>query len=190
MQDFSPVDTFQPALMPGERVLWTGRPKQGWLLSGRDAFLIPFSVMWGGFAIFWNAGVWGITGTGSAAPLFFKLWGLPFLVIGVYFVVGRFIHDAAVRRDIAYAVTDKRVLVRRGANSGRIRSLDIAHLPRLELEEHRDGTGTIEFENESPAFGGRNGFAYWAPALSKTMRLVHIDEPRRVYELIRNHARR
>ena len=160
------------------------------MLSGNDIFLVPFSLLWGGFALFWNAAVWGIGGLGRAAPWEFRLWGLPFLILGIYFVVGRFVHDVAVRRRMAYAVTDRRVLVRRGDNPGRVRSVELSHLPKLELREHRDGTGTIEFEEErSPFLSGGNGFGNWAPALSKAMRLIHIENPKRVYQIICDNTR-
>jgi hypothetical protein len=182
---------FQPYLLPGERVRWSGQPKQGILLGGRDAFLIPFSLLWGGFAIFWNAMVWLApfgTASDDGSAWFMRLWGLPFLVIGLYMMVGRFLHDARIRKKTVYAVTDERVLVLRGA---KFISLDIQRLPRLELSEHRDGTGTLAFEaGNMMAWGGMNGFGWWLPSLSGgAAQFFRIEGPRKVYELIRSPAR-
>lgn len=187
MPAFELLNRFQPYLFPGERVLWSGQPKQGLTLSARDTFLIPFSLMWGGFVIFWNVGVWSFPTNGGGDPgWLFKLWGLPFLVIGLYLIAGRFFHDAHIRKKLFYAVTNQRILVLRGS---KITSLDIHRLPRLELSEHRDGTGTLAFE-AGPAipWGGMNGFSWWLPALGPATQFFRIDQPRKVYELIRNQA--
>ncbi len=183
-------DRFGPYLLTGERILWSGRPKQGFVLSSRDAMLIPFSLMWGGFAIFWNYGVWTMGDGESDGPgIFFKLWGLPFLVAGLYFIIGRFLHDMAIRKALIYAVTDQRVLVLRGSQSPKLTSLDIHRLPRLELSEHRDDTGTIAFES-SPVLSAyaMNGFGWWVPTLGGKVQFYRIASPRAAYELIRNQA--
>jgi hypothetical protein len=186
----TPDNLFRLHLFPGERLLWSGQPKQGLVLSGRDALLIPFSLLWGGFAIFWNVSVWTFPNTGQSIDWFMPLWGVPFLVAGFYLIFGRFIHDAAVRKRMFYGVTDQRILVLRGLSSAKLRSLDIHRLPKLELSEHRDGTGTIEFDGDSSFFGsGRNGFGYWTPALSNATQFFRIDNPRKVYELIRGQPR-
>lgn len=181
------ADRFRPYLLTGERVLWSGQPKQGFAFSGRDAFLIPFSLLWGGFAIFWNAMVWLIPDTGNGNPdWFFRLWGLPFLVIGLYLIFGRFIHDSSIRRRLSYAVTDQRVLVLRSGRSPKFTSLDLHRLPRLELSEHRDGTGTISFDAGYPFLSSGRGSGYWVPALGSATQFFRIADPRKVYELIRN----
>ncbi len=182
-------DLLRPYLLPGERLLWSGQPKQGLALSASDALLIPFSLLWGGFAIFWNVGVWSFPDTGEGGPNWlFRLWGLPFLVAGVYLIIGRFIHDAALRKNAAYGVTDQRVLLIGGLSSTKLSSLDIRRLPKLDLTEHRDGTGTIAFEGGGSMLWSAGGFGHWTPALSSAKRFYRISKARDAYQIIRNQA--
>jgi hypothetical protein len=178
LNNFAASD-FQPFLLTGERVLWTGEPQQGIRFGAYDVFLIPFSLMWGGFAIFWNAAVWL-----SDGPIFFRLWGLPFLIVGLYLIFGRFFHDAAIRRRLQYAVTDRRVLTLRHARTLSLRSLDIARLPALELEQAGDDRGTIRFSSAEMGWGRNRGFQTWNPALGTAIQFAGIEHARSVYELI------
>lgn len=187
----SSASAFDPYLNPGEKVLWSGQPRQGTFLTGRDAFLIPFSLMFGAFAIFWNYGVWTMGGDGDAGPgLLFRLWGLPFLVAGLYFIFGRFIHDAYLRSHVLYGVSNQRVLILRGRQANKLTSLDIRRLTRLDLDEHRDGTGTLAFENTSSGYWGnpREQFNWWLPSRSSDSQFFHIADPRAVYDLVRTTA--
>ena len=90
--------------------MWRGEPFRGILLRPIEIFLIPFSLMWAGFAIFWNVAVWQ-----TGAGMFFKLFGLPFLIAGLYFTVGRFFVDMFNRKATTYFVTNKRVLISKGS---------------------------------------------------------------------------
>jgi hypothetical protein len=49
-----PASEIQPELSPGERLLWSGQPRGGIHLRAADAYVIPFSILWCGFAIFWE----------------------------------------------------------------------------------------------------------------------------------------
>jgi hypothetical protein len=93
-------------LRSGERLLWSGRPDPSVLFTRNDAAMIPFSLMWAGFAVFWNVRVWL-----DGAPWFFRLWGLPFLLVGAYLVVGRFVVRQRRKRRLIYGLTDRRALI-------------------------------------------------------------------------------
>lgn len=166
-------------LLSDEKLLWTGAPWQGlFLFRPSDAFMIPFSLLWAGFALMWNIGVWT-----AKAPLEFKLFGLPFLAAGAYVTIGRFLIDAAARRHITYAVTNKRVLIERKFFFRSIKSLDIGRLPELEMIDRADGSGTIKFGAGPSIFRG-NGFSAWSPAFDPTPQFLRIEHVRNVYTLI------
>lgn len=70
------VSAIQPELLSGESILWAGQPKRRVVFHKEDVFLIPFSLLWGGFAIFWEAGVSGYWGHNaqSGAWTFGMIW--------------------------------------------------------------------------------------------------------------------
>ena len=168
----------QDVLFPGERVVWEGAPAHGLIFQPLDVFLVPFSFLWGGFALFWNLQTWT-----TDAPLEFKLFGLPFLVAGVYVIAGRFLLDMWIRRGQHYFVTDRRILIVTRAPWRRVKSLDLKRLPGLELRERGDGGGTIKFGNDGGIWTGRD-FGIWSPALATTPQFIRIENVRRVYDLI------
>jgi hypothetical protein len=167
-------------LESGEHLLWAGSPRQGLFLRKSDAFQIPFSLMWGGFAMFWE-----ITVLRSGGPLFFALWGIPFVAAGFYLIFVRFWVDAKARSVTAYALTERRVFIVSGILSRSVKSLPLRTLSELTLEENRDGTGTIMFGSANPLMmfaGGTNwpgGRRYQPPAFEG---IVNANE---VYRRIR-----
>lgn len=178
--DGEPEDLIRGELGPGEKLLWAGRPRQGFVLRAADAFLIPFSLLWGGFAIFWEASV-----LASGAPWFFALWGIPFVLVGLYIMFGRFWVDARQRAAAAYAVTSERVVIVSGVFARRVKSLGIDTITDVSLTERGDGAGTITF-GPVPPFYGRYGGAGWpgfGHQADPSFELA--GEARQVYEIIR-----
>ena len=144
----------QSELQPDERLLWSGQPIRGVRLSAADAFLIPFSILWGGFAIFWESVV-----IAQGRPLFFALWGIPFVVIGLYLMFGRFWFDAAQRARTFYALTDRRIIIVSGVFSHSTRSLNLRTLSDITLTKKQNGSGTISFGPRNPMFAWWGGAA-------------------------------
>jgi hypothetical protein len=175
-------DEIRRELAPLEQVLWSGRPKQGLVLRGSDAFQIPFSLLWCGFALFWETGV---ARTGNA---FFMLWGVPFVAIGLYMVFGRFFFDARQRARTFYAVTGQRVLIVSGVFARSIKSLDLKGLAALTLSEGRDGRGSIVFGPDAGMFGGSSS---WPGSRAQVApRFDLIEDARRVHDIIRGASAR
>ncbi|MEY4861046.1 MAG: hypothetical protein RL751_579 [Bacteroidota bacterium] len=109
----------QGHLDPNEKLIWTGQPKKGIVFRTADLFLIPFSLAWCGFATFWF-----VSALRSVVP-FFALFCVPFVVIGLIFVFGRFVIDAKQRANTFYALTDERIIIKSGIYKKLIKSLKI-----------------------------------------------------------------
>jgi hypothetical protein len=149
-------EKFQHLLVPGESLYWTGQPDTSIVFHKEDLYLIPFSLMWGGFAIFWESAVLGLWGFGKSghSPIswFMALWGIPFVVIGQYMIWGRFFGATWMKRRIYYALTNRRAFVLQDWGS---RKLVTAYLDRLEgvdREVNARGIGTIRLGRTSGDF--------------------------------------
>ena len=161
MLDLSaPFDRF---LDPGEKLLWSGQPRQGLRLQAADAFMIPFSLMWGGFAIAWEIAALGIGfgaharhpggGPGNLFAWIFPLWGIPFVAVGFYIIFGRFFYDAASRKKTWYGLTDRRLIIFKSLFTCKVSSFDLAIFSNLNLIERGDQSGDILFGTPGPFSG-------------------------------------
>ncbi len=174
---------FPARLLEGERIVWSGRPVQGTLFMARDWFLVPFSIFWCGFAIFWEASV-----LGSNAPALFALWGIPFIVVGLYLTLGRFTIDAWLRRNTRYAVTNRRIIIARSDPFPKLTSISLERMPELQLTEWPDGRGTIRFGPTLP-YWGLAGWGGWSPATDPTPQFIGISDAQRVFDRIQRASR-
>ncbi len=138
--------------------------------------MIPFSLLWAGFAFFWEASV-----LRTPAPGFFVLWGIPFVLVGIYVTIGRFLVDAWRRSRTTYVLTSGRIVVQTGSTT---ESLQLPTLTNVALTERSDGIGTITF--------GAVAFPMWMyagtpwPGLRLPPSFEMIPNARQVYSQIRD----
>jgi hypothetical protein len=178
----------QSELSAGERIHWAAIPNPRIVFHSDDWYLIPFSLLWGGFAIFWEAGALGFWET-NAKPhpftWFMSLWGIPFVVFGQYLIWGRFAWDAWLKRHTFYAVTNRRVLI---LQEGWKRKTQFAFLESIpEISREGNETGTLWLGTKLPVLGGRGSSSRSMSRFSikgGVPTLADIDNVDSVYHLI------
>jgi hypothetical protein len=187
----------QSELAAGETIAWAGQPNRGVIFHKEDLFLLPFSLLWGGFAIFWEGGVSGFWDHGSrnGAWIFGMIWGIPFVLIGQYLIWGRFIYDAWLKRRTYYAVTNRRVIVVQNGWSRKMVAPYLDSLPTVTKEGPDSGPGTLAFAPNSSLFSvfsgsssssrGRRGWGPWnAMTVGDAPIFCDIDNLDYVYRLV------
>ncbi|MDC7997526.1 PH domain-containing protein [Gilvibacter sediminis] len=162
-------------LNPGEGLIWTGKPKQGVVFRSADVFMIPFTVLWCGFAIFWV-----IMASEAGA---FALFGIPFVLVGLFLVFGRFFVDARVRAKTVYGITQDRILIKSGVFSTTLNSVSIKNISHLEYQEKSDRSGSILLGPRSPHQRWSSGMSWW-PGMKTAPQLELIKDVRNVYNKI------
>jgi hypothetical protein len=167
-------------LSNGETLLWTGQPGSGLRLRPADALMIPFSLMWAGFAVFWEVSVFR-----TDAPFFFRLWGIPFVLVGLYIVVGRFVADAWQRSRTVYGLTSQRVIIVGGWGNRQTKSLPLQQLGAITLSERADRSGTITFGSAPSGYAWMAGSGWPGLARQLPPSFDMVEHARDLYTRIR-----
>jgi hypothetical protein len=185
------AEKIQPELLSGESIHWAAMPNPNKIFHFDDWYLIPFSLLWGGFAIFWEASVLGFIDFGNRpgqhAPLLYELWGIPFVIMGQYLIWGRFVYDEWLKHRTFYAVTNRRVLLLQIARNRKVQQIFLDAIPEITLDGDQLGTLWLG-EKLSPFAYSKRGLGkrtmsrieigQWTPAL------IDIDNLNSVYRLI------
>jgi hypothetical protein len=158
MQNSDINQVFQEYLLKDEKILWSGQPDPNIIFTPMDFFLVPFSLLWGGFAIFWEAEVLTtMSPTGAPFPMkvMFPLFGSVFVIVGLYFIFGRFIFKKWKKRRTFYAVTNRRILSVSLGFGHQFQEFNIRLLNGISKRIRADGIGTLTFGgNQSMFFNG------------------------------------
>jgi hypothetical protein len=183
------VSSIERELGPGERLLWKGRPRGGIRLRGADVLMIPFSLLWAGFAIFWEYMVLLKVPKNDPAGWLSPLFGIPFVLAGLYIVFGRFLVDAKIRQSTEYAVTNRRAIIVSTLFGRKTRSINLQATPDISLSERADRSGTISFGSGAPSYGWWSQRNLWSPNAGSQPAFEMIDDVRSVYDLIESTKR-
>lgn len=87
------------------------------------------------------------------AGFFFALFGVPFVLVGLWLLAGHWFYDAYKRKRARYALTDKRALIARSMFGRRMESYPIDAKSPIELV-----SGTLDTVNFAQrVYRGKNG---------------------------------
>jgi len=168
-------------LARNERLLWSGQPRGGMRLRAADALMIPFSLMWSGFAVFWE-----INALKQGAPGFFALWGVPFVLMGAYIVVGRFFVDAWQRSRTYYALTNQRAIIIRGIMNRQVKTLPLRTMSDITFTERSDGSGSITLGPSTGPYSWVAGSGWPGTARYQPPTFEMIENVRSVHTMLRD----
>lgn len=153
-EQYDAKQVFGEHLLRDERVLWAGQPDPSVNFTMWDIFLVPFSLIWGGFAVFWEVSVLVSMIPRNGMGVMFALFGIPFVLVGLYLIFGRFIYKRWRKHRTYYAVTNRRVLSLTKVGGQQFQSKSIASIAEIGKRVGRSGTGTL-------TFGGRWSMFLW-----------------------------
>jgi hypothetical protein len=168
---------------PGAVIEWRGRPNPRAVFSAGDYLLIRFSLLWGGFAIFWETTV-----LLAGAPLILALWGIPFVALGLYLIFGQFPVASWMRRPTWYAGTIQRAIILTRVFGGKVQSFYFSALAQLEKRVSSRGRGSVLLG--SSAYFGLFSSASWPSGYGRDRRapgFYNIPDAQDVFDLITRH---
>jgi len=140
-----------------------------------DVLQVLFSLVWGGFMVFWVFDV-GAEGT----PFFSRPWETLLLLFVLNVVAGRFVWDSWLRAHTVNGLTDHRVLIISSSPWRRVVSVPLNTLTDLTLSPKGDG-GTITFGPAAPL----SWWSDWAGAGTKQSPVLELASGvHRVYEMV------
>ncbi len=130
-----PYSALTPYLYPDERLLWAGRPKQGFALRGSDSFFILC------MTLLLAVSIGLIIATKRQAGIASLLFLLPALTL----IVPRYWFDAKLRGRTFYGVTNQRAIGVTDWLQHEIQSVNFEDLLELRSTPRWEHTGTLEF---------------------------------------------
>ena len=178
----------QDELLPGETVLWTGRPVRHVLLRPYDLAAAPLFLALCGVVVHVGSDVLAHRLAGERVPTVLLVWYGTLALVALCMAVGPFSVRWLVLRGTRYAVTNQRVLVRtRVLGLSWTRSEYLWNLAPPIPRMRKDGTGTVWFGDSGP----RGRLLTTSP--NRAVRpcvLYEVPDVRRVVDLIAGAQRR
>ncbi len=171
-------------LAPDEKLLWCGRPKQGWFLRSGDGRMLALGVIFTAFPLLLLSIVIA-NPENVKSPLAYVILPL-FSLIGLYMSAGRFLIDSWLRRGIYYGLTEGRALFVSIIPTTSVEIVALWNVQEVKFSEYSDGTGDIQLGPDGP--WNTVWYRGWhLPGMKESIppMFERIENAKSVYEMIR-----
>ncbi len=136
------------AATSGETVVWFGQPDpKRFLLQSLPLFI--FGIPWTAFAVFWVYAASGFDfppDFSKGGFSFFPLFGLPFVLIGVWLLLSPVFHYVKAFKTL-YIVTNKTARIVTMGRTKQVETFTGEDLQQIQRKEKPDGSGDIIFQH-------------------------------------------
>lgn len=142
---------WESKLVPGERVLWTGRPDQSRQMRAPQIASLIFGVP----AML--AGIWMLARSGG--DVFLMMISVVVAGFGAIALYAGFVEEPRTRRGMHYVLTNKRgfIVIETPGGDGPLDWRDIAADSYLRLDDSGNGSGSVWFHRELVNRSGEAG---------------------------------
>jgi len=127
-------------LQAGETLQWEGRPAPRCFTFRNWGHCLCGLVMLGFVAVWYFSGEGLDAADGGYA---YRLVTLPFVLLGIWLVIGHLLAARLEWEGVWYAITDRRILARRGLVRRRWQTLELGELVWFRLRPHGAALGTL-----------------------------------------------
>lgn len=165
-QSYTEVN-FQNYMSTDEYILWRGKPQPAKAFQKENLMLLPFGLFFFGFAIFWTV-------TAAMSAPFMAIFGIPFICVGAYLSFGQIIHKRYLHSKTEYAVTNKKLIRIMGE---RVDMVNADQINNMQIQMHKDGTGTITFLRQEIYYRGGNRHTSYPGGITDFYALENVADP-------------
>lgn len=184
------LEYIQKELGSEEKLIWSGRPKQGVVVQGLDYISIAIGVLFLAIAISVMATLCSSLFERPEVSVFPAIAALTcFMLLTAFFLFWRFHSDKIYRSHSYYGVTNKRVIIVSKRFSKTVYSLSLSELENVAtIKEYSDKSGSITFASRekirSAHFTPMPIIFFFIAGGDGIPRFKHIENVRKVFELI------
>lgn len=169
----------KPYLDINEDILWCDKPAKRYVFTSADIFTTLFGIVWLAFSLFWVITAFSITGDVETSSInIFPFLGIPFVFIGLYLLFFRHIFGALKRKNMIYALTNKRAMIVHIGKRQYVQEYRYENISNIQMKCDDNDMGSIFFLTGAINYN-RNGRSY-----ASTSGIFGIKDTKKVYKIL------